>query len=502
MAWKSQLIKPYAKYIASNYKRRASNALVDQLKWMSSLLRLAQNTSFGIEHKFKEINDYEIFKKNIPLSSYEDFAPWLEKVFQGEKNTLWPGIPRYLAKTSGTTSGSKYIPISRDSINHHFFSAQAATLNYMVQSGNYSIMDGKMIFLSGSPELQLHHGIKCGRLSGIVNHHIPKYLSKNRLPSERINCIEDWEDKLEAIAEESLKLDLRLIGGIPPWTQMFFDLLHKKTGKKILEIFPNLKLLVHGGVNFSPYRSNLIKSLGKEIDMIETYPASEGFFAFQDNYLEEGLLLNTDAGIFYEFVPLELIEEDNPERLWLADVKENQLYALIVSTNSGLWSYNTGDVVKFVSTQPYKIVVSGRVKHQLSAFGEHVIAEEVEKALSYSCEKLNLNVHEFTVAPYFNEDDKTKPSHEWWVAGSKPHQEDAFINELDKQMCEQNPYYKDLRVGNVISSPKIRWVDNQHFYKAMKKIGKLGGQNKIPRLMNDRSFIELLNISVNQGADK
>ncbi|MEX2590450.1 MAG: GH3 auxin-responsive promoter family protein, partial [Chitinophagales bacterium] len=379
-----------------------------------------------------------------------------------------------------------------DSINHHFLSAQSASLCFMAQSGNYNIMDGKMIFLSGSPELEMHYGIKTGRLSGIINHHIPGYLSRNRLPSPAVNRIDDWEEKLEAIANESIPLDLSLIGGIPPWIQMYFDLLQKKSKKSIAELFPELKLLVHGGVNFKPYQKRLEQSLGRKINMIETYPASEAFIAFQEDYLSEGMLLNTDAGIFYEFIPLEQVFEKNPKRLSLAEVEVNRQYAIVISTNAGLWAYLLGDTIRFVSLNPYRIKVTGRIKHQLSAFGEHVIAEEVETAIKLACSEFDVFMEEFTVAPAMG-DAQNLPCHEWVIAVSeKPKNEKAFAAYLDEQMYRQNIYYQDLVKGKVIQPLKVRWVKAKTFHNAMKKMGKLGGQNKAPRLMNDRSFVDLL----------
>lgn len=492
MSWKSTLIKPYARYVAAQTKRWSNSAVQDQQICLNTLIKQASNTNFGKSHSFESIKNQNDFIKNVPLRSYEDFQPWLEKIFDGESHVLWPGRPIYFAKSSGTTAGAKYIPISRDSIAHHFFSAQTASLLYMEQTGAYKMMDSRMLFLSGSPILKSESGVPTGRLSGIVNHHIPNYLSKNKLPDYQTNCIKKWEEKLDEIVEQSLTLDLSLIGGIPPWVQMYFDKLIEKSGQSISELFPNLKLLVHGGVNFKPYEKRLIESTGKPIDMVETYPASEGFFAFQDNYKEEGLLLNTKAGIYFEFVPLEQISSKNPDRLTIKDVELKKQYALVISTNAGLWSYIVGDTICFTSLNPFRIKVSGRINHFLSAFGEHVIAQEVENAIVNACKHFNTSIEEFTVAPKMAEENEL-PYHEWVIASSdNDFNKKRFADFLDSEMCLQNIYYKDLIEGNVLQKLKIRWTNSTAFHRAMDEQGKLGGQNKSPRLMNNRLFIDLL----------
>lgn len=492
MGWKATLIKPYAKYIAGSVKRCSENAIADQQTVLNALLNQAALTQFGRDHHFDSIRNYEDYKKQIPIRQYEDFQPYLDQIFKGESNVLWPGRPVYFAKSSGTTSGAKYIPISRDSIGHHFFTAQAASLLYLYHSGNYDLMDGRMLFLSGSPELEMHKGIPTGRLSGIVNHHIPAYLSRNRLPGEAVNQIEDWEAKLDAIIEEAKNLDLRLLGGIPPWMQMFFDRLKINCEKEVKAIFPNLQLLVHGGVNFEPYKIPLEKSIGKPVDMIETYPASEGFIAFQDDYRKNGLLLNTNAGMFYEFIPAEQVHDASADRMSLQEVELGQNYAIVVSSNAGLWAYLLGDTVRFISLKPFRIKVTGRIKHFISAFGEHVIAEEVENAMQKTAQHFNWAVEEFTVAPKVAEESKNS-YHEWFVAVNKiPKNLKEIAAYLDQQMQKQNTYYSDLIEGNIIQPLKINCINISAFHEAMRKSGKLGGQNKIPRLKNDRSFVDLI----------
>lgn len=467
-------------------------AVADQQRIFRSLVKTARLTAFGKDHGFDTIQSYDDFKKLVPIRDYEQIKPYIEKIKEGTQNVLWKGKPIYLAKTSGTTSGVKYIPITKDSIPNHINSARDALLCYIAQSGNSEFTKGKLIFLSGSPELDRVGGIPTGRLSGIVNHHVPKYLRSNQLPGYETNCIEDWETKLDAVIAETIDQNMTLISGIPPWMQMYFDRLIEKSGKKVGELFPQFSVMVQGGVNFEPYKSKLYESIGRKIDCIELYPASEGFFAFQDNYREPGLLLNTDSGIFFEFVPAAEIFNDNPTRLSLAEVKEGENYALIVSSNAGMWAYNIGDTVKFISTKPYRLLVSGRTKHYISAFGEHVIAEEVEHALMKAANEESLNIIEFTVAPMV-EQGKGKSYHEWFIEfENTPHDMHAFIDKVDINLRAKNVYYDDLITGNILEKLKVTVIKKNGFIDYMKSIGKLGGQNKLPRLSNDRKIADAL----------
>ena len=373
--------------------------------------------------------------------------------------------------------------------SNHINTARNALLCYMAETGNTAFADGKMIFLSGSPELERIADIPTGRLSGIVNHHIPKYLRTNQLPSYETNCIEDWETKLDAIVGETINQNMTLISGIPPWVQMYFDRLMEKSGKKIKDLFPNFSVLVHGGVNFEPYKGRLFESIGKPIDTIETFPASEGFFAFQDSQKEEGLLLNTNSGIFFEFVPASEIYAEQPTRLQLKDVKVGENYALIISNNAGLWGYNIGDTVKFVSTEPYRIIVSGRTKHFISAFGEHVIAEEVEHSLLKAATEEGLRITEFTVAPLIEGEGKSR--HQWFVEFEKrPQSMTDFEKKVDENLRQKNIYYDDLLRGNILQKLEIIPIRKNGFIDYMKALGKLGGQNKVPRLSNDRKIAD------------
>jgi hypothetical protein len=492
MNLKSLLARPFANYIYNKISKGMETAVADQQNIFKNLIKSAKDTQFGKDHHFETIQTYEDFKRQVPVRDYEQIKPYIEKIKEGKHNILWKGKPIYFAKTSGTTSGIKYIPITKDSIPNHINSARDALLCYIAQTGNSEFTKGKMIFLSGSPELDRIGGIPTGRLSGIVNHHVPKYLRSNQLPGYETNCIEDWETKLDKIVEETINQNMTLISGIPPWMQMYFDRLQEKRGKKIAELFPNFSVMVQGGVNFEPYKTKLYESIGRKIDCIELFPASEGFFAFQDSQTEPGLLLNTNSGIFFEFVPVKEISNYNPTRLTLADVKVGENYALVISNNAGLWAYNIGDTVKFVSIKPYRLVVSGRTKHYISAFGEHVIGEEVEYALTKTAAKNNIKVIEFTVAPMV-EQGKGKSYHEWFIEfEDTPQNIDQFTEEIDNNLREKNVYYDDLIAGNILQKLKITPIRKNGFIDYMKSIGKLGGQNKLPRLSNDRKIADEL----------
>jgi hypothetical protein len=494
MNLKSLLAKPFAHYIANKVKKEAQQAVQDQSALFKALLKGVKNTQFGKDHGLETVQDYEGFKKAVPIRDYEQFVPYINMVKEGKHNILWKGLPIYFAKTSGTTSGVKYIPITKDSIDNHINTARNALLCYMAETGNTGFASGKLIFLSGSPVLERVGGIATGRLSGIVNHHVPAYLRSNQLPSYETNCIEDWEQKLDAIVSETVHQDMTLISGIPPWMQMYFDRLEATTGKKIGELFPNFNVMVQGGVNFEPYKAKLFESIGRKIDTVELFPASEGFFAFQNTQTEPGLLLNTNSGIFFEFIPAEEIFAENPTRLCLGEVELGKNYALIINSNAGLWGYNIGDTVKFVSLDPYKIVVTGRIKHFISAFGEHVIGEEVESALLDVTAKTNTSVTEFTVAPFVaGVDAAGKSYHEWFIAFEKePSNMSDFAAQLDNAMRQQNVYYDDLIKGAILEPLKIRSLQKDAFVQYMRSIGKLGGQNKVPRLSNDRVLADAL----------
>ncbi len=488
MGVRSTLIRAVAHYTTSRIRSDARQAVKLQERQLGRLIKRAKETFFGREHSLSSVRGYRDFIDQVPIRDYEGFKSYIDRIIGGEGDVLWPGRPMYFAKTSGTTSGVKYIPLSRESTPHHVESARDCMFNYSIETGRKGFFAGKMVYLSGSPELSTEHGIKTGRLSGIVNHQVPSWLKSNKLPSYQTNIIEDWEEKVEAIVNETIEQDVRLIGGIPPWVQMYYERLLERSGKStIKQVFPNFAVFVFGGVNYEPYRAKLEELVGSVIDTVETYPASEGFFAFQDKFPSEGLLLNVNAGMFFEFVPAQEIFNENPTRLMLSEVEIGVNYALIISTNAGLWAYNIGDTVEFDSIDPPRLRVTGRIKHFISAFGEHVIGKEVEEAMRQVAGDLALKIVEFTVAPQVNPNEGL-PFHEWLIEfAEQPSNLEAVEKQLDQSMQKQNIYYQDLIDGKVLRCAKVTPLRRDAFRAYMESIGKLGGQNKVPRLSNDRS---------------
>ena len=484
--------KLFAKIIHYKNQRWINSPLYYQKKIFYNLIKKAADTDFGQDHNFHKIKDYTDFQAEVPVRDYEGLRPYVEKMLLGKASVLWPGKPLYYAKTSGTTSGVKYIPLSKASMPTHIRAARDALLNYIYKTGNADFVEGKQIFLQGSPILETTKGINYGRLSGIVAHYVPNYLQKSRMPSWETNCIEDWEKKVDAIVEETFSENMSLIAGIPSWVQMYFEKLIEKSNLPVGEMFKNFSLFVYGGVNYEPYRPLFEKLIGRKVDSIELFPASEGFFAYQDVPGERGLLLLVDNGIFYEFIKADNYGENNPKRYTLGQVELGVNYVLILSTTAGLWAYNIGDTLKFISLSPYRIVVTGRIKHYISAFGEHVIAKEVETAMEEACKSFAIQVKEFTVAPQINPKGGL-PFHEWLIEfDDLPNEIDQFAALLDQKMQNQNVYYEDLIRGKVLRSLVITQVAPSAFKTYMKSIGKLGGQNKIPRLSNDRKIADQL----------
>ncbi len=494
MGIKTFFVKRLAKVTAKSIQRWANAPIQAQEKIFHQLIAKAKNTAFGQDHHFDQIHSYQDFIQQVPINDYEGLKTYFDRVKDGEANVLWKGKPTYLAKTSGTTSGVKYIPITKDSIPNHFGTARNMVFNYIAQTGRADFLNGKMIFLSGSPKLHTTNGILTGRLSGISNHLIPNWIKRSQMPSYETNCIEDWEDKVEQIAKETIKENMTMISGIPPWVQMYYEVLLEKTGQSsIREIFPNFDLFIYGGVNFEPYRAKLEALVGNSINTLETYPASEGFIAFQDQPENPALLLNVNSGIFFEFIPTDEIFNEKPTRLSLKDVKIGVNYAIIINSNAGLWGYNIGDTVKFVSLKPYRILVTGRIKHYISAFGEHVIGKEVEDALLQVANKHDVQIIEFTVAPQVNPQKESLPYHEWFIEFAKtPNDLKSFALEVDQLLCQQNIYYSDLIKGNILQPLVIRPLKPGAFRTYMKSQGKLGGQNKVPRLSNNRDIANRL----------
>jgi len=502
MGVKAKIIAAFAERTRRRLEQEAKDARQNQKDLFQQLIAKGRQTGFGREHGFDEIKSHKDFVSQVPLRDYEDFRSYIDQIIAGTHHVLWPGRPLYLAKTSGTTSGVKYIPITKDSIPNHIDNARDALFNMMTRLKLKTLFDGKMIFLSGSPVLEEKGGIPTGRLSGIVNHWIPAWLKGNQMPSFETNCIEDWEIKVDQVSKETWQQDMRLISGIPPWVQMYYTRLLELSGKDtIREIFPNFQLFVYGGVNFEPYRNQLEQLTGGSISSLETYPASEGFIAFQDlENGDHGLALQCNSGIFFEFIPVEDVFSSQPARLSLSEVQLGKDYAVVINSNAGLWGYNLGDTVTFVSLDPFRLKVTGRVKHFISAFGEHVIAKEVEEALRRTMLKHPCSVQEFTVSPQVNPPVGQKPFHEWWIEfGTTPPDVTAFARDLDKEMIQQNIYYRDLMDGKILQSLQVRLLPHGSFRKYMQSIGKLGGQNKVPRLSNDRSVASHLEAFLDLG---
>jgi hypothetical protein len=494
MSIKAFAAKILAKKVYTQTQKWANNPLETQQKVFANLIRQAENTQFGKYHHFSNINSFEDFSKQVPVRDYEQLKSYIDKVVAGESDILWKGKPLYFAKTSGTTSGAKYIPLTKESMPFHIQAAKNAILSYIHETGKADFVDGKMIFLQGSPEMEEKNGIKLGRLSGIVAHYVPKYLQKNRLPSWETNCIDDWETKVDAIVEETFHQNMSVISGIPSWVQMYFEKLKMKANLPVGDLFKNFNLFIYGGVNYEPYRAKFEQLIGRKVDSIELFPASEGFFAYQDSQKEKGMLLLLNSGIFYEFIKADEFFTENPKRLTISEVEIGVNYVLIISTNAGLWAYNIGDTIAFTSTKPYRIIVTGRIKHYISAFGEHVIGKEVETALQTAISGTNISVNEFTVAPQINPKSGL-PYHEWLIEfDSEPEDLEAFALKIDTEMRNQNVYYDDLIKGNVLRTLVITKVAKNGFQDYMKSIGKLGGQNKLPRLSNDRKIADFFEV--------
>jgi hypothetical protein len=494
MSIKSFAAKIFANVVHKKTQKWVNNPIETQQKVFRDLIRQAEKTQFGKDHDFANIKTTQDFVQRVPIRDYEALRYYIDRVVHGEENILWKGKPIYFAKTSGTTSGAKYIPLTKESMPFHIEAARNAILSYIHETGKADFVDGKMIFLQGSPILEEKKGIKLGRLSGIVAHYVPKYLQKNRMPSWETNCIDDWETKVDAIVEETINEDMAVISGIPSWVQMYFEKLQQKAQKPVGEIFKNFNLFIYGGVNYEPYRAKFENLIGRKVDSIELFPASEGFFAYQDSQTEQGMLLLLNAGIFYEFVKSEEFFTENPKRYTIGEVELGVNYVLIISTNAGLWAYNIGDTVQFTSLKPYRVIVSGRIKHYISAFGEHVIGKEVETALQEAMQNTTIRVNEFTVAPQIAPTTGL-PYHEWFIefdaeASGEPNNLEEFALAIDVAMRKQNVYYDDLIVGKVLRTLVITKVSKNGFQDYMKSIGKLGGQNKLPRLSNDRKIAE------------
>ncbi|MCX7606937.1 MAG: GH3 auxin-responsive promoter family protein [Bacteroidia bacterium] len=489
---KALLAKGWAAWQAEAYRKKIGQEKKEQVRTLSYLLSRAKDTAIGKALRLDEVSTYEEFRQAVPIYSYEIlWEKYLQRSWAGEPHVTWPGRPVYFAKTSGTTAGAKYLPLTRESIPTHIRGARDTLLLYIARGGKTHFVSGKWLFLSGSPALESNPaGIRYGRLSGIVHHWVPSYLIRNRLPSWDINCIESWPEKVERIIEEAFSADLRLLSGIPPWIEQMLEAVEGRFHRKATHIWPHLQVYIHGGVDFRLYEKR-IRELLPDVDFIETFPASEGFFAFQDTpNAEEGLRLLSDNGIFYEFIPLEKATEPTPPRLPLWEVETGKPYAMVITTTAGLWGYNLGDVVTFTSLRPYRLRVSGRVKNHLSAFGEHVIESEIEAALQAALQKTGAQVKEYTVGPYLGPD---KPRHEWLLEIIQdPTDWTVFIETIDTTLRQLNPYYDDLRKGGILDTPRLYKIPPGSGYAYLLRQGKLGGQNKFPHLRSDRTLLDAL----------
>lgn len=480
MSLKAILFLKFSQWKIKKEYETHRNASFYQTKFLHQILAKNQNTLFGKEYYFGQIADYSQYQKRIPIRSYEEFLPYIEKVKLGEKQVLTTSDPAYLLMTSGTTAGSKYIPITKTGIKHQIDAALKVLCFQAVNSGSAEFMDSKMIFLQGSPALDYSLNIPTGRLSGVVYHHVPKFFQRNKLPSYEANIIEDWQTKLDAIVDETYREDISILGGIPPWCLQYFEkLLEKSNSINLKSLFPNLAMYIHGGLDFSNYKDKVSKLLGENVSCLQTFPASEGFFALQDRMESDDMLLLLNQGVFYEFRTF----GDNANNvLTINDVSLHKRYELIITNNSGLYRYAMGDLIEFTYLRPYRIKVVGRTSQFISAFGEHVIAYEVEKAMERASASLELKIEDYYVSA-----DVEQKQYIWQVEFANSIDKARIIefqNRLDVELAILNKYYHHLIAGKIINSCAIHEVDAGFFSRHREKLGKLGGQNKVVRLGN------------------
>lgn len=488
----SRIVLSVAKRISSKVKRAVANPFAAQDATFNHLISRAKNTRFGREHDFHSISHYKDFKRHVPLRDYEALKPYINAIIAGESDVLWPGRPIFFAQTSGTASGNKYIPITTDFLQPYRTSAINAMCVYIAETGDAASVMGKLFYFAQNIETDRFNGVSVRPISGIAQAHTPRLFRKRFLPSDKANSINDFEKKIDISVEETVHEDVTLISGIPAWVQFYCNKLIERTGKPIKDIFPRFSLLVHGGVSIEPYRANLYNSIGKKVNTTELYPASEGFIGFQGSRKEPGLLLNLSTDIFYEFVPADEIFSASPTRVCLRDVETGVNYAAILNTSAGLWGYVLGDVIKFISKNPYRFIVAGRTAELISTAGEHLIAEDVESALADILKETGVRVIEFTVAPH-SHPESGLPYHEWFIEFEKrPAKPAWFATRLNRLIGERNFNYRLLFEGKVILPLKIMMVSKGTFAQYMKSIGKLGGQNKVPRLSNDRKIADAM----------
>ena len=468
-----------------------------QEELLLKLINTAKNTKFGIENDFSTLKSYSEFSKKVPIQKYETFEPLIERCRKGEQNLFWPTPIKWFAKSSGTTNAkSKFIPVSEDALEYcHIKAGKDMLCLYINNNPKTQLFTGKGLRLGGSSEVYQDNGSYFGDLSAIITENLPFWADFSSAPSQKVALMAEWETKMEAIVNETIKENITSLVGVPSWMLVLLNRVLEKTGKaNILEVWPNLEVYFHGGVNFNPYREQYKKLIPKaDFKYYEIYNASEGFFAIQDRNGSKELLLMLDYGIFYEFIPMDQYAGEDSEAIPLSKVKEGVNYAILITTNGGLWRYLIGDTIKFTATNPYRIKITGRTKHHINVFGEELIIENAEEALQLACKKTNALISEYTVGPIFMEG-KEKGGHEWIIEFiKKPKDIDSFTQILDNALKSINSDYEAKRYLNMtLMMPKVHLAKKGLFYNWLKKKGKLGGQHKVPRLSNSRAFVEEL----------
>ncbi len=468
-----------------------------QEELLLKLVNTAKNTEFGVEKEFATIKKYTDFNKKVPIQQYETFEPLIERCRKGGQNLFWPTPIKWFAKSSGTTNAkSKFIPVSDDALEYcHLKAGKDMLCLYINNNPKTQLFTGKGLRLGGSSEVYQDNGSHFGDLSAIITENLPFWADFSSAPSQQVALMAEWETKMEAIVNETIHENITSLVGVPSWMLVLLNRVLEKTGKEnILEVWPNLEVYFHGGVNFNPYREQYKKLIPKaDFNYYEIYNASEGFFAIQDKQGSKELLLMLDYGIFYEFIPMENYKGEHSTAIPLSKVEKGINYAILITTNGGLWRYLIGDTVKFTSTDPYRIKITGRTKHHINVFGEELIIENAEEALHIACEETNATISEYTVGPIFMEG-KEKGGHEWIIEFTKaPLVMNDFTETLDNALKAINSDYEAKRYLNMtLMMPKIHKAKKGLFYSWLKKKNKLGGQHKVPRLSNSRAFVEEL----------
>lgn len=474
-----------------------------QEKLMREFVHSAMTTRFGQDHLFSTINTYEDFKQNVPLRNYEEFTPYVEKIKSGESDVLWKGRPAFFGKTSGTTSKTKFIPVTRDSLNNQLVAPQLAALNYAHRYKNYSFLTGKVLLFSDGHFFEEVNGIKTAPISTIANACVPGIYKWLRLPSDKINSIPDYEKRIEAIIRACARRDIRTIVAMPVWLLIFLRSLKTKTGREFKDLFPNFKLLLLSGMNYEPFLPEIKKYINMPFDVLETYPSTEGFIAYQDRLEERGMQLVLNNGIFFEFVPADEIFHRNPTRISLRDVQPGTNYAMILNTNAGLWGYINGDTIRFRTVFPHRIEITGRIEQYISAFGEHVTVEETDKSITETAAETSSTIVDYTVAPNIK-NGGALPFHEWFIEfGQLPENISDFSTRLQNKICDRNFSYKDLAIHHAIQPLKVTLVPPGGFELLLKKSGRTGLQQKIPHVKNVYDFAQQLKEinSIGHGSD-